>query len=110
LQNEESHRIRFLSQAMSTGHEPEPLTKPRRFSILGVIANAAWVLGAGSILAPSMLDLSASGKTTANVMGGIAFFVFFVCGVIGFVRATSHRRMQEKSVPAVQPKRPKEGT
>jgi hypothetical protein len=95
---------------MSTTHNNQPHPSERKGSALRVVAHLAWVLGAGSILAPSLLDLSASGKVAANVLSGIAFFVFFLCAVTGFVRVAKHQRNQASTTLPEPPKRSDKST
>jgi hypothetical protein len=95
---------------MSTNHNNEPHASKRKRSALRLISNLAWLLGAASILASSLLDLSASGRSAANVLSGIAFFVFFLCVVTGFVRAAKYHRDQAKATLPEHPKQPNEST
>ncbi|WP_396269646.1 hypothetical protein [Ideonella sp.] len=94
---------------MKSDHTNEPRIPERKRSALRLISNLAWLLGVGSILAPSLLDLSASGRDTANVLFGIAFFVFFLCVIAGFVRAAEHYRSRGKADLSAQQKQPDEG-
>jgi cbb3-type cytochrome oxidase subunit 3 len=94
---------------MSANHNNDPHASKDKRSVLRFVANLAWLLGAGSILASSMLDLSASGRNAANVFFGLAFFVFFLCVVAGIARAARHRRDQAKADLTEDPRRPSEG-
>jgi hypothetical protein len=78
----------------------------RKGSSLRVVANLAWLVAAAAIAAPSMLDLSASAKSAANVLSGLAVFVFLLCAVTGFVRAARHHRDPTRNTPAEQSKHP----
>jgi hypothetical protein len=90
---------------MSAGPSNEPSVIKRKGATLKVVANLAWLVAAAAIAAPSMLDLSASAKSAANVLSGLAVFVFLLCAVTGYVRAAKHHRDQARNTPVEQSKR-----
>lgn len=95
---------------MSTDHNNEPVDAKRKRSALRLVANLAWLLAAGSILAPSLLDLSSAGRGAANVLFGLAFFVFFLCAIAGFARATKHLRTRGMTALSKDPTHPSENS
>jgi choline-glycine betaine transporter len=95
---------------MSADPNSEPRATKRKGSALRVVANLAWLVAAGAIAAPSVLELSASATSAANVLSGLAVFVFLLCVVTGFVRGAKHHRSQARNTLVEQPKRPEEST
>ena len=78
----------------------KPGAPKRPFSLVRLVANIAWIIGIGSILAPALLDLSASGRDAAQVVGGLALFAFAICCVVGIIQVSSHQRNPEQASAA----------
>jgi hypothetical protein len=88
---------------MTTPNDSQHRPKRSEFSVLRLLASFAWIAVACSIIAPSMLDLSASARTAIYVVGGLAALVFCGCAVIGIVYVRNRHRNQETLPGASEP-------
>ncbi len=85
---------------MTPTRESQQDAAKRPFSFVRLVANVAWVIGVGSILAPALLDLSVSSMETVQVLGGLAFFAFVICCVVGIIQVSSYKRKLEQASAA----------